>query len=438
MTNQNYEQNDLTLGQIFTVAKKALKLGIVYMLITAILATSILFTVKAFTDTKIFRSSVSFTNSTDTTLSTMNYNKSNVINKALNNTGLSLDLSDKIAENLTVTAVVPETLNEEEEFLPTSFNVTLTPSKDIELSNVQYQDLLNSITTEFLNLFALSTFPNETYSYDINDELANSEYLQVADTLSANIDYYIEIISSVMSLHPSANDFINAETGRGLSDTVAKLKSLSDNTRNLAQIIITKRVENKDGLEDYIDWSISQKTAEVSYYTTLQSQAEEALTAYNNTLSSITPGVTEGNIYVFDDKGYLELYNNLMTISAKLASASKAQGIAQSYKDNLALTKNTDQATETYIKNKLTATHNDLATLIEEYKVNAKAYNKVQFLSSDAKITKTAYSTVDGIINILIIALLDFSLILVAYIIAYAQTYTKLKKQGYFNQEKNI
>ena len=235
MSNQVQEQKDLTLSQIFATAKKALKLGVIYMIITAILATSILFTVKAFTDTKVYKSSVSFTKSTETTLPTMNYNKSNVVNKALVTTGKALTLSNEIAGNLTVTAVVPNNIKEDEEFLPTSFNITLTPSSELNLSSDEYQELLANITKEFLNLFALSTFPNESYSYDIEGELVNSEFLQVADAISANIDYYNEIISSVIALHPSASSFINAQTGNSLSDTTAKLKSLSDSVKSIAQ-----------------------------------------------------------------------------------------------------------------------------------------------------------------------------------------------------------
>ncbi|MBR1983611.1 MAG: hypothetical protein IKA12_02875 [Clostridia bacterium] len=437
MSNQVQEQKDLTLSQIFATAKKALKLGVIYMIITAILATSILFTVKAFTDTKVYKSSVSFTKSTETTLPTMNYNKSNVVNKALVTTGKALTLSNEIAGNLTVTAVVPNNIKEDEEFLPTSFNITLTPSSELNLSSDEYQELLANITKEFLNLFALSTFPNESYSYDIEGELVNSEFLQVADAISANIDYYNEIISSVIALHPSASSFINAQTGNSLSDTTAKLKSLSDSVKSIAQTIVINHIDNNDNLEDYINWMISQKVAEITYYETLQSQAKNALETYNNTLASIAPGKTDGNIYVFDDEGYLKLYENLMDISAKLAQATKAKEIAQSYKDNLGAEKNQNTSAIAQIKTKLTNAHNTLSSLIEEYKVNAKAYNDVQFLSTDAKITREAYSIVDGTINTLIILLLDFSLVLIAYIVAYAQTYNKLKKQGFFNQENN-
>lgn len=437
MSNQNYEQKDLTLGQILTIAKKALKIGIIYMVVTAILATSILLTMKAFTTSKVYKSSVTFTKSTATALSTMNYNKSNVINKALLDTGHSLEISNEISKNLTITAIVPANTKEDEEFLPTSFNVTLMPSENLNFTAVQYQDLLDSISIEFLNLFALSTFPTESYSYDIESELANFEFLRIVDTISSNIDYYYQTINSVLDIHTSAKDFVNPETGKFLSDITAKLKSLSDSAKSLSQIIVTQRIENINGLEDYIDWTISQKTAEITYYTTLQSQAKSALDAYNATLSSITTGVTDGNVYVFDNTAYLNLYQTLMDLSTKLADATRAKEIAQSYKDNLGAVKTTNPQTIAFVKNKLIEFHNTLSSLIEEYKVNAKAYNDVQFLSSDAKVTNAAHVETSSAINITIIALLDFSLILIAYIVAYVQTYSKLKKQGFFNPEKD-
>ena len=125
-----------------------------------------------------------------------------------------------------------------------------------------------------------------------------------------------------------------------------------------------------------------------------------------------------------------------MDISSKLADATKSRDIVQSYKENLGPVKNTNQQTETFVRNKLKEFHTTLTNLIEEYKVNAKAYNDVHFLYSNARVTKNAHVVASSSINMTIIALLDISLILVAYIVAYAQTYSKLKKQGFFNPAK--
>lgn len=433
MANEQYEQKELTLGQIFSVIKKSLKLGLIYILITIVLATTVLFTIKSFTDTKVYSSAVSFTESTETTLSTMNYNKSNVVNKALNKANLSLDLSNDVVKNLTVTAIVPDNLSSEESFLPTSFTITLKYDKKLNLSSSEYTDLLNEITKELLNLFVVSSLPNETYSYDIENELNSVEYLQIADTLSSNIDYYYGLITSVTSSHQTAGDFSNPETGKTINNTISKLKSISNNVNNISQTIINKRVENINGLEDYLDWSISKAQSEVTYYTALQTEAKNGLEKYSNLLSSVSTG-SGSNVYIYDDTGYLELYNKLMDITSNLASANKSLSVAQEYKNGLATAKNTDESVNTYVKNKLIEINNSLVSLINEYKVNAKAYNDVQYLSTEVKINKTAHSDTEGIIGMTVIILLNLSLVIIAYIVAYVQTYSKLKKAGYFNE----
>lgn len=433
MANEHYEQKELTLGQIFGVIKKSFKLGLIYVLITVVLATTILFTIKSFTDTKLYTSSVTFSNTTETALSTMNYNKSNVINKALNKADLSLDMSNDVAKNLTVTAIVPDNLSSDEAFLPTSFTVTLKPDKKLNLTSSEYTDLLNEITKEFLNLFAVSDLSNETYSYDIANELENVEFLQIADTLSTNIDYYYNLITTATSSHQTAGDFCNPETGKTLNDTASKLASLSNSVSNVLQTIINKRVENVDGLNDYLDWSISKAQSEVTYYTALQTEAKNALDKYNSLLSSNVSAVGN-NVYVYNDSGYLELYNKLMDITSKLASANKSYSIATDYKTNLADSKNTDANVNTYVKNKLTEINNSLANTVNEYKLTAKAYNDVQYLSAEIKINKTAHSDTEGLIGMTIIVLLDLTLGIIAYIVAYIQTYNKLKRIGYFNQ----
>lgn len=436
MANERYEQTELTLGQIFTVARKALKRGLIYMLITAILATTILFTVKAFTDNNKYTSTISFVEADENTLSTMNYNKSNVVNKALTSSNKPLTLSDSITQNLNVTAITPGNLKDNEEYVPTSYKITLTPLENHKLTSEDYESILDNIAKEFINTFAISTFPNENYSYNITEELANVEYLKIADELAAETEYYFNLFNSVLGYHPSVSKFVDTNTGKTLGDIVIKLKSLDNTIEAITQVIITKRVENIDNLKTYLDWTLSSLQSDVVYYTDLQTKAKEALDAYNSTLSNIVTGNNGNNIYVYDDEGYIELYNNYMKVSSNKAASEKLVVTIQSYITNLPQTKNTDEATDTYVKNKLIEINSTLSSLIEEYKTIAEAYNNSKFVSASANVTQPAHSTLDSKISGMIIVLIDVSLILIAYIVAYIQTYIKLKNAGYFTENK--
>ena len=55
-------------------------------------------------------------------------------------------MSNEITKNLSVTAVVPETVESLEDYIPTAFEVTLKPSKDLDLIDSEYKVILDAIS----------------------------------------------------------------------------------------------------------------------------------------------------------------------------------------------------------------------------------------------------------------------------------------------------
>ena len=128
------QENGVTLGQLVAVFKKSLIRGIIYVVVCVLIATAILIMLKTFSSTNVYESSVSFSTAKATHLSSMNYNKANVVNRALAADGKSLDVSDAVVKNLTISAIIPADFSGNDSFVPTSFNVSLKSSSDLKFS----------------------------------------------------------------------------------------------------------------------------------------------------------------------------------------------------------------------------------------------------------------------------------------------------------------
>ena len=77
-----------------------------------------------------------------------------------------------------------------------------------------------------------------------------------------------------------------------------------------------------------------------------------------------------------------------------------------------------------------------LQTAVNKYTNLSNEYNQNKGLTSLARVVNPAQSTVESFINIKLILVVDVVVILVSLIVAFAQTFSKMKKQGFFNQEE--
>ena len=131
MENNVNMENEITLAQLFGVVKKSFKRAIIYVLASAILLGCILLAVRAIVAKDVYTTTISFSQTDENALSKLNSNKANMVNKALAKQftdGSALDYAEEITNNLTITAIVPEKNEEDEDFIPTKFTISLNKS----------------------------------------------------------------------------------------------------------------------------------------------------------------------------------------------------------------------------------------------------------------------------------------------------------------------
>lgn len=440
------QENGISLGQLFSVIKKNLMRGLIYVLASVILATTVLVVIRAFTSKSVYNATISFSTTDETILSSMNSFKANAVNKALKADNKSLDLSDEIAKNLSVSAIIPKDNEEDSSFIPTSFTVSLKNSSELDLSSGEYKSLVDNIAKEYVNQFAAKGMPELSKStINVNSQLENQiEHLQIAYYISDTINDYLVSLESFAKSNPvAANATIfyknesNQIVSKSLNGIIADFSLIKSSIDSLKETIAIKNCGFN--LKDYITAADTAITKEVSAYKTLNDDAQKALNNYKSTVSGqqdlnldTTDNKTyfiDNSVYIIDNSVYETLVRRADDASKKYLNAQIKQAEITKLKefidDNTA---NIDDNVKQNIENNLVNSANNLSNTLKTYESIAKEFNDNKTIISDAKVSKPAYATSESFISTKIIVAADVAILLIAYLISFAQTYAKLKK----------
>ena len=442
------QENGISLGQLFSVVKKNLMRGLIYVLASVILATTVLVVIRAFTSKNVYNATISFSTTDETILSSMNSFKANAVNKALKADNKSLDLSDEIAENLSVSAIIPKDNEEDSSFIPTSFTVSLKSNSSLDLSSGEYKSLVDNIAKEYVNQFAAKGMPELSKStINVNSQLENQiEHLQIAYYISDTINDYLVSLESFAKSNPvAANATIsyknesNQIVSKSLNGIIADFSLIKSSIDSLKETIAIKNCGFN--LKDYIDGAKTSIDAEVEAYKTLNDDAQKALNNYKSTVSGqqdLNLDTTDNNTYFIDNSVYIIDNSVYETLVRRADDASKKYLNAQIKQAEITkliefLNKNTaniDDNVKQNIENNLVNSANNLSNTLKTYESIAKEFNDNKTIISDAKVSKPAYATSESFINAKIILIADVAIALIAYIVAFSQTFAVMKKKG--------
>ncbi len=158
--------NKFTFSQFFDITKIALKKGLIYILVSVIVVGAILLGIRAFTASTSSISKITIPETTTQTLTILNDGKSSATTTALTSfkEGEYLDSADKVLENLYINSEIPDENKDDADFIPTTFEITLYNTNELDLSLNEYNKLLDLITAELLNNSAFSAITEKTSS----------------------------------------------------------------------------------------------------------------------------------------------------------------------------------------------------------------------------------------------------------------------------------
>ena len=431
----NYEENGITLGQLLSVVKKSFKKALLYVLISVLATSALLLTVRSFTRSNTYNSTVTVSSQNDSTLlSDFNVNKRLAVSNAVSKLEISQDLVSDIVANTTITAQIPEDFDDKV-FYPNVFKISVNPDKSFGLDNNQYVSLVDQISIEYVNVFSTVNFPTIITSYKRDGVGTNYEYLRYVDGIYNNINTAISSINLFIS---NSGLDANSKELTNINILLAGLNDLLNSTEQLRQYIIGNSVEITDGsISNYLSVEESIAQAEITKYEKLVSTAQVALNNYSSVISNITNGNNSaGNIYYLNDEGFIKLTKELMYYQQLEADAIERKAKISVYKtiDTNSIAK-TENAVN-YTSAQFTAIASNFDTLLETYHQIESDYNSNQNLTSKAQVTIPASKVTNNTISIGLIIVIDFLVALIAYSVAFGKTFSVMKKQGAFESRE--
>lgn len=432
MSNQN---KDITFGQLFGVFKKSLKRGLIYILVTAIVATAVLLSVKAFTDTKVYSTSITFSEVSENMLPRLNANKSVIVNKALEKTGKPIGDSLDVTNNLSVSAVEVNSESAGTDYIPTSFNLTLKPTGELGYTSSEYKELLDNIANEYAVYFSQREL--QTVALNVSTSLLSSiEYIDRVFTLSAVTEDYIELLEEYLADFDELGDFTSDTSRKTVKDVIASLYLCNTQLELIKDVIVANKIEKStNGLLTGLNSEKQKRDMSVAALTSQKDVVDTAIVNYKEILTNVKKDDNGNNQYFYDDSGYLALVQQSVALAGKLENANKAVAIITNDISNIgSITDTPDNEIVEKAKIDINAVYEQINSSVNDYNVLAKEYNASQQKSSVARQINPAHSELEGVIGVKLIVVVLVAALLIAYIVAYSQTYAKMKANGYFEQ----
>lgn len=430
MENQSKE---ITIGQLFGIFKKSLKRGLLYVLITAIILATVMITVKSFTETKVFTTTVSFSNTSENTLSKLNSNKASAINNALKNANkYDVDTSETVLSNFSI--AVKDTNAENKEYVPDTFVISLKADKDLSFSNTEYKNVLDNIAEEYKKAFINKDVQALSFNYS-TQMLDSYEYLQQVMDLSKIISSFISQIKNEIKYFGDFGAFATAES-KNVNDILSSLNATNTSIESLKNIVVMNKIERSDGsLLNYITLNKTLYGNKEASLKSLLVELNKSLDAYGTVIKTVTNKDVNGtNTIVYNDENFIKLVNEKNEAAQELSNVTEKLGTFTSYETKIGSTTNESIKNTVVGNGGLIKTNFDaIQSAVNDYNVLAKAYNETQSNASTLTRLDGAHTSIENSISTKMVILVIVAACFVAYIVAFSQTFAIQKANGYFD-----
>ena len=420
------DEKEITLGQLFGVVKKSLKRGLIYILVSVIIASAILLSVQGFTGVKCYSANISFATASTELKTNMDSKKSDIVFKALEKSGLSSEIATDVVKNLSIEGIIPDKLEDETTFIPSSYTVKLKKSKELNLTKGQYITLVDNISTEYVNAFAKKPLPTISVNYNVANELEIVEYMQVA------IDLYNiakSACTSISLIDNQVKNYREQETGKTVGDIYAELASDIALINGIEGTIINNKIEkDTNGLKNCIDNAKAEAEAKEAQYQAIIDELKSFNENYSQLPSSVETSTGESMIVInYGGSLYSDILNTITTYSVLLGEAKGQVTKLNGYQ--IPETPATTEG-ETFASNKLKEIASKISASISDYTKIANSYNANQNLTSQAKVIKMSKQYIENFISTKIIAITLLAVAVIAYVVAFSKTFSIMKKEN--------
>ena len=437
-------ENEMTLIQFFKVIGKSWKKLLVYALSSIIIATAVMSVVNVCTDTRHASAVITSGNAEDNTLNMLAQEKNEVLASAVaelfaTDAARQEKIISALTPNLTVTAPA-ETKDTKTDATSVQFLIDIEEDKSLGLSANQYKALADGVTRGFIKkLSSIGELERLiAFDYNIDSNISELEYIQVAYDVTdmlKNLRGIVKASLSTMTYYNSAAGDFKGTNGRSLNEIVASLDSYIDAADRVTDTIVSLRLSNKNAAvsaKDYLKNAYDIAVIDAKRYSDFAAETDKELQYYKDL--KITLSVTDKNNVLVQD--FAKIYNELTlrneTAQKNAAAAQKIASVLElrynAYKDltpdQLKPSTETD-GTTTKLKNLYEVT----SSVIEEYNAVAAEYESSSYAAYLSRSTN-AKIYVSRVLSVKIMLIVDAALLVISLIVAYAQTFDKMKRNG--------
>lgn len=441
-------ENEMTLSQFFKVAAKSLRKLLIFALTSIITATAALSIIRVCTDTRYASAIITVEEADDNTLNLLSSKKNAALASAVSelyasDTSLQTKILTALSHKTTVTSLSATQADNANDSSSIQFSVNIDEDKSLGLSANQYKALADGVTRNLLKeLSSFGTLERSPLSdYDIDSNIANLEYVQVADEVTDLLKRVRSTakasLSTVLYYNGNAGDF--KSNGRSLNEIIASLDAYVESADIIMNSIVSLRLSNPSAAvsaKDYLKNAYDLAIIDAKRYSDYAAQTDKELQYY--TELKITLSITDKNNVLVQD--FAKIYNEITlrneTAQKNAAAAQKIADVYEmrynAYKDLTAdqLNASTEKdGTPTKLKNLYTS----IIGLIDEYNAVVSELENNVYSSYTARAT-VAKTYTAHLISVKLMLIIDAALLVISMVVAYSQTFEKMKRNGLLNE----
>lgn len=428
------EDKDMTLGQLFKVVKKSGIRALIYVLVSVIIATAVLFTVKELTKSATYYANINISVDGENPTAKMQSSKMQVANNALVDLKGSATGANEIAYNLSITPIMPENINKDDAnatTTPTGFNLTLKPSSKLTFTATEYQEILQTVAQKYVNMFGTSPFTSSTL-YKVAEQTSRKEYYETTDEILDEAELIRTKLNNAKSTLNTANNTINMSIINEIDNILFDINQFILNVERTQDDILANNYQ-KGELLKYLEQDLARIEREITATNANLTQAKEiynglpkndtVLLPDSNTTTDVSSAETQKTLREWANK--VQAYTESLSRLNKQKETLNAK-ISEVYNPSITAT----AEDKTAIQAELVAYETALNAIIADYNGVLENYNQDMSATSIISISSQAIRVESDAISMMILIIIIVLVALIAYLTAFIQVYGKMKKNG--------
>lgn len=444
-------ENEISLGQLFTVFKKCLIKAVIYILVSCLVVGAAFLTVRGFTKEETYRTTITFSNADETLLNHLNSSKTNAVQDALRNMYPSqeekvLSMSQSIIGVTAINAVIPQSVLDskdetvKQQYIPTAFTVTIAKPDKLNISSTELSTISDYIANSLIQNYSNTNTAGKISTILTDLKIAdNYEYIQIADMLESKSDAIYKNMQASLSANKVAANYRSATTGRTIAEIAADFSYIDSMISELQTLITLNGLHNEKAdvtLRNFLENQLVLQQASLAKYQAIFDTAKASLETYAEKIGASSSGQVDGSVIVFTDH-YYDLAEDVSKAQANLAEVQRQITITEDRLKRVpAAGTSSDPTLIAAVEKRIQTIQDSMKTVVEEYNKTIDDYNTNMYGYTVAKITMPSHKITSNSISLSTILIALVAVAVVALLIAYVQQYSKMKKQGFFDAPK--